>query len=450
MPKNGIHPNVLQANQDLLERLKGSQLNGLKLDDVEPFSSQNSTLEPLAVQLMDYIVYFALNEGQTVSVDVGPKHYEWNGHMGACASSGTAMGDWFNKLPTNACLEAVSASVLARVNALDKVVVLSMRGPGSPLALHDKVPVETRYREKDGSTGEAIEIESFSRCDGGGGPASATDNCGWSARYVGQCMAQKFGETENRKVTLKLGPVQVSPSPVFVRVCAGIHGCNDGAYPEADFRKKYIEHIKSAMLKSPDYAVEFECPANGPMMDVSEADAVPEASYGYFSVMLPEKSAAFDVVPVATEELTYPAPEVDVFRYREGAFYGNIFDSTSASDAGSSKDVLFDKQYACFSKYLTVGDANIADRLCALPWSGATENCFVNVPKPCAADIPGTANSCACNESDANTGLVYASCVEGGSHWEYPITSYLNHPCDLSRSADCSSLLTWYPGRLLP
>ncbi|XXT19556.1 hypothetical protein WME94_55970 [Sorangium sp. So ce429] len=451
MPKNGIHPEVLHASQELLERLKSKKLDGVELDDVKPFTPLVPELEPLAVQLMEYIVYFALDEGQTVSLDVNGKHYTWNGHMGVCAKSGTTMGDWFNENPTNACLEAVSASVLARVNALDKVVVLSMRGAGSPIAPLNKVPVETRSREKNGSTGEATEIESFSKCDGGGGPGSETANCGWSARYVGRCLALKGDEKNNRSVTLKVKPAPTIASPVFVRVCAGIHGCNQNVYNEPNVRNKYIKPIKSDKLESAGDTVEFTCPSNGPHGMV-EGEPL-EQWYGYFSIMLSEKSLQVDVESPdqEIEGLVYPSPEVDVFRYREGAFYGNIFDSTSASDAGITSKTLFDKQYACFGEDWKLAAANVADRLCALPLDDANSNCLFNVPTSCLNINSSPVSRSACDKTLPMKGFVYTACGGADPHWAYPITTYLNHPCDLRSAAECSSLDTWtFGGDSLP
>ncbi|WP_437306563.1 hypothetical protein [Sorangium sp. So ce388] len=457
MPKNGIAPAVLQANIKLLDRLKTSKLEGLQLNDVEPFSTrdlpgQDPTLEPLAVQLMDYIISFALDEGQKVSVDANGQLYEWNGHMGVCASEQSPMGNWFKSPPTNACLEAVSASVLARVNALNKVVVISMRDPGSLIALHDKVPVEARYREKDSNTGKAPEIESFSACSDEEGLDEATKNCGWSARYVGRCLAWKTGDPDDvyRKVALKLKPDPTRTSTVFVRACAGIHGCNLADDTLSDERRKYIKHIASAALGGQGNTVEFACPSNGPRGKVAAGDTV-EQIYGYFSIMLSDKNIDIDVEPepATTEGLKYPAVEEDVFRYREGAFYGSIFStsaSSSASDAGTPSATPLDTQYACFGEDWNIAAANIADRLCAIPNPLHDSNykfCFANEPKSCLLVGDAGVGSGACNKSGGNKGFVYTSCGTADPHWEYPMTTYLNHPCDLRSGAGCSSLDTW-------
>ncbi|WP_438035686.1 hypothetical protein [Sorangium sp. So ce204] len=435
MPKNGISAEALRANSELLERLKVSKLNSLKLDDVKPFSSQDPTLEPRAVQLMHYIVSFALKEGQKVSARVGNKRYEWSGHIGACAGGGP-LGDWFNDLPSPECLQAVSAGVLARVNALNKVVVVSMRGPGDLVALHDKVPAETRSRERNTSTGEATVIESFAACNPVGRPDQATSDCGWSARYVGQCLAQRSGDTAPRTVKLKLNSAHARPSPVFVRVCAGIHGCNHVDYAAADPRSRYIKHIKSDALDVPGDTVEFTCPANGPAGTrlVDEANPTFE-QIGYFSVMLSERNFAVDVkVEGSGDGVRYPAKEAELFRYREGAFYGNIFDSVP-SDARPD-GVLFDKQYACYGEDWDQGAANLADRLCALPAPDAAAQCFVHEPKACS---PFNGNPGACTRSAGGRRAIYTPCDEAGANWRYPVTVYLNHPCDLRSDSGCSS-----------
>ncbi|WP_437716839.1 hypothetical protein WMF45_10755 [Sorangium sp. So ce448] len=448
MPKNGISAEALRANSELLERLKVSKLNSLKLDDVRPFSTQDPTLEPRAVQLMHYIVSFALKEGQKVSARVGNKRYEWSGQIGACAGGGQ-LGDWFHNLPSPECLQAVSAGVLARVNALNKVVVVSMRGPGDLVALHDKVPAETRSRERNTSTGEATKIESFAACTPPGGPRQATSDCGWTARYVGQCLAQRSGDSGPRKVTLKLNSAHVSSSPVFVRVCAGIHGCNHVDYAAADPRSRYIKHIKSDALDGPGDTVDFLCPTNGPAGAgiVDEATSTPE-QVGYFSVMLSERNLAVDVkfesAVGENEGVRYPATEVELFRYREGGFYGNIFDS---NPGGARPDgVLFDKQYACYGEDWNQGAANLADRLCALPASDAAAQCFVHEPKPCS---PFNGNPGACARTAGARRSIYTPCDEAGAQWKYPVTVYLNHPCDLRSDSGCSSFKPWLIDRSL-
>lgn len=433
MPKNGITVETLSANSELLQRLRTSALNNLKLDDVKPFSPLDTSAEPFAVQLMDYIISFALDEDQKVTASVGGKQYEWRGQMGACAKN-SPLGDWFTSLPTEECQQAVSASVLARVNALNKVVVLSMRGPGGLIALQDKVPVETTSREKD-AAGKATLIESFTPCAGGGEPAQATSVCGWSARYVGQCLAQRAGEPGPRKVTLKLRSAQATSFPVNVRVCQGIHGCNPSDYDAADPRSRYIKHITSASLNGPDATVTFDCPQNGPV-EYTEGGSPVLESYGYFSVMLSRRDFSVDVGFEGSEGVKYPAKEAEVFRFREGGFYGNIFAPDAAGQPGSK--VLFDDQYACFGEQWTLAAASLADRLCALPASSAAGQCFVNTPVPCS---PPGGQPDGCQHSGDAKSLVYTPCAAAGSSWSHPITVYLNHPCDLR--SGCSSLAAW-------
>jgi hypothetical protein len=428
MPKNGISPESLRANQKLLERLKTSRLSELKLDDVEPFSTQDKDLEPLANELVSYIVDFALGPDQPVTVTVPQfnKVYKWSGSQGVCAKRASPLGDWFNDLPQQSCLEMVSSSVLARVNALNKVVRISVRAPGDVVAIFDKVPVEPITREKN-AAGQGTMIESFADCIGASGrkPTKATDDCGWSPRYVGQCAAGK-------EINLKLGSVQAGSPSVLVRVCAGIHGCNYAKYGTGDDRRRYIQNIVNGELDSTGDSIEFTCPSNGPYEYVHGGDAVKMVGYGYFSVMTSAPGA--DVIFDGSGDVKYPAREEDVFRYQEGAFYGDVFGSVAAVHSGK---VLFGNQYACYAPNWGEGVAKLADRLCAVPHPTDVQidNCFVNAPKSCWDSV--------CDMAIAGHHRAYAWCREGELRWNYPITVYLNHPCDLSSDAACSSLTRW-------
>ncbi|MGK3988804.1 hypothetical protein WME99_37510 [Sorangium sp. So ce136] len=421
----------------------------MRLDDVEPFSTHDPDLEPLARELVADIVEFALGDGQQVPAPAGApgsmEHEPWRGRFGVCASKELPLGDWFNELPTRSCLEAVSSSILARVNKLGKVVRISVRGPNNLVAMDGKVPVETDYRERKSTIDGADEvetIESFLGCAGGGKVDSVDERCGWSARYVGQCQAVHSNYDKTKSVKLKIRSDRPQSSPVFVRVCKGIHGCNVDGYSSDDVRGKYIAHVGSFKIEAGGGEVEFSCPMNGPVVDEKKNNVVVERIYyGHFSVMLSESDPAIDVIASGAGKVTYPAREVDVFRYREGAFYGNIFDS--ASDAGSG-EVLFGKQYACYGEDLDEGEANIADRLCALPVGAAEDKCFVNVPSSCfGAPVEGSG---VCKRDDYGDNYIYHFCGPGVPRWSYPITVYLGHPCDLRSDPECSSLRFWPHG----
>ncbi|WP_437560869.1 hypothetical protein [Sorangium sp. So ce542] len=435
MPKNGMRVEALSANPELIERLRTRALNNLDLKEVRPFrvQDQDEELRKLADELMTYIAFFALDKGQTISVLAGHKLYTWPGSLGACADRTTPMGDWYNEVPTADCLQLVSSSMLARVNALNKVVAISMRDTKNVVAIHDRVAVETTYREK--ST-VPMTIESFRGCVGTSSPISRTDKCGWSAGYVGRCMVERDGDLSGKEVKLRLGSAVDGASPAFVRVCQGIHGCNheqDGAAP-----KKYMRLVDSFSVDTGG-RFQFKCPLNGPSYDVQTEDGgFRRVQYGYFSVMLSRKDLVVEVAPESAERVEYPAREADVFTYREGAFYGNIFEST-ARDA--SDKALFGKQYACYGEDWTEKMANIADRLCAHP-QPVNGTCFVNVPESCSPyppeRLPGV-----CERSGDAKDFVYTRCGKSSPLWELPITVYLNHPCDLRSHAACSSLEPW-------
>jgi len=162
-----------------------------------------------------------------------------------------------------------------------------------------------------------------------------------------------------------------------------------------------------------------------------------------------------------------------VFRFREGAFYGNLFLSnglmwtcamtsrftrtctlrtTGKSEhcdvrnpGGSGRScapgpgVPYPDVYACYSvtqgpdlgSELVDGGAYLADRICATPDS----NCFAHVPERCQDPNPLRGAHCTWGIEGA-----YRGCQGGGVEY-LPITTYLNEPCDLIEdSALCGAL----------
>jgi hypothetical protein len=135
----------------------------------------------------------------------------------------------------------------------------------------------------------------------------------------------------------------------------------------------------------------------------------------------------------------YPAKEEEVFTYPEGAFYGYIFPTSDGqlqkcASPLAPQAMLSNDMYACYSEIWTTPMGELTDRYCAHPDGSPTGPCFVNTPQPCFGSGTGR---CA---SDVNRGRgTYRDClgVDAMPPWRFPITVYLNHPCDLA-PGDCS------------
>jgi hypothetical protein len=169
--------------------------------------------------------------------------------------------------------------------------------------------------------------------------------------------------------------------------------------------------------------------------------------YGYYSVMLASSSAGAPLtadtaaaVTVTAEDTSttkgkhpgeYPATEQQVFTWREGAFYGDVF-APSAS------------KYACFSDIWSDPDAYMEGRLCAgLPVCDiTTAGACKDLPQMYDASPPSPNQRCATADGPECPGAGnYEDCVDRtvttppyNPAWHRPVTVYLNHPCDLSLS----------------
>jgi len=423
MPNNGLTVQALTKNQALVTALAGAPLTAAVF-------TGDALASPYAADLVKYVVSCALDpcdevelptrtvEQRTLAASFGGA---FRGELGLCGDRYNQLAAareprWRDAAPSAGCLERVSACVLARTNALGQRVVLSIRGDGT--ALSAQVPVQPAFREHHGTP-----IVSFAPCGGPPGAGAPGDrNCGWAPRFVGECVA-------GSRVQL------AATTPAEVRICAGIYGCDHDApgagpttLPASD--TPWYGGTWLATSPTPADAVAFTCPANGPILDASRRA-------GYYAVMVaapaglssvPMTTDVRRVGPVAPDHDQYPAPEREVFTYREGAFYGNLF--AVASPQFPSNTMLWGDQFACYGDRWDKGNALLAARLCAGTGSdrdGAGTPCFANPPRACDGPTP------ACTTTD----LVATSCVgiradaDAARRWGHPYTTYLNHPCDL-------------------
>jgi hypothetical protein len=299
------------------------------------------------------------------------------------------------------------------------------------------VPIETRWRENEGLT----EIASFGE--------------GWSPRFVGRCSGGRVSLHLNGNGTL--------------RVCKGIYGC-DGPRAKHPY---YAGFIAEQALEHGE-ALTFQCPDSGPKANGTD--------HHYFSVMVadlrPKVPVAgplhdlkrLDVVPsTCGNNFDYPASEEQVFTYREGGFYGNLFQPAVVTDAGT----IAAEEYSCYSDVWGDGLARLAGRACAGPITGAQPSlgcpadftdslppdageslCFVNPPQGCLRHSPcvdaghahvnvcttefgATTNylGCANDPAAATRQASYLECHgfpigRPATTWGYATTVYLNDPCD--------------------
>ena len=443
MPAAGMSAGALDRNHALLTALAGSALTTELLSDGV---LQKLLLEPYAPELASYVVSCALDPCDTIEIPSTPELATisaafggWlRGELGLCGerfaeASGSSEGPWRGGHPSQGCLERVSACVLARTNALGSKVVFSMRGEGS--VLQPRVPTQTQFREHDGTA-----IASFGGCDAAclfGDRLKR--NCDWEPRYVGQCEA---------RTRVKLATVAPTAN-VRLRVCAGIYGCDSygtRAGPTTVPGTSLPRYGGVVIADAAASTVEFSCPDNGPF-------APDGTQTGYYAIMvgslrttaLPPGTDVQRVDPTGhplgdTSSDSYPAPESAVFTYREGAFYGTLFDSQPAPPPNGLNALLGGNQYACYSDGWSDGAATLTHRLCAGPLTPGT-SCFVNPPAPC----DDTANPGRCRpQPPAPTPRVADECdgLNAASNtiatWRHPYTSFLNHPCDLFASdEDC-------------
>ncbi|WP_437483596.1 hypothetical protein WME75_43115 [Sorangium sp. So ce1014] len=413
MPRNGLSVQALAANKSLLNGLAREPLNSASvrpayLAIANSFTNGQRTGDLKDTSsLMEYITSCALDPGAVVTVNASEPRIEWKGELGLCDES-SPLGDWSEEPATSDCEQAVSACVLARVNANGDKVVISMRGePEQLFRLQPVVPVETYFREKGGTPIPSIHQK---ECSDKELQRGESRNCGFSPRFVGRCQPES-------RVTITSTQAGVGSYPRFVRICEGLHACDHPKEP-GEVARSYSRHLLSGHIKSENHRITFTCPGN-------RAD--PRRKMGYYSVMVASPQGGdpgFDAQVSA--DGSYPATEAEVFTYLEGAFYGNLFDGSLKNLSGSPamSDMLAANQYACFSHVWRYGKAYMADRLCLSP----EDSCFVNQPGQCWPPS-GATGQC---EYD---NVLYPECQWRPQTYKHPVTIYLNDPCDLSGNA---------------
>jgi hypothetical protein len=447
LSSEALRRNALTTNRESLKKLLEYPLN----DDL--FARDGGYIlqqlgDPKALAVMQELVECALTPQTAVTAkDPGGNVIgAWHGELGLCQRWHTS-----GLKESEECQELVTACLMSRVNGLRKSVPLSLRGePRALFPLRDQVLTDVRYRESpDGhDPSEGTPIASFLQsCPPG-------DDCRWAPAHVGTCRAGR--------VTLQV-PAGSGAKPL--RVCTGIHGClgataptpvNPGDPPPPP-PPPYSRPVPQAPGVSPS-TIDFDCPTG---VQVG----------GYYSIMIQSGASQPDTIQQIGESGRYPAKEQEVFTFREGAFYGNLFEPDELTTScevyptvgqqglemsckppggkgGDSnvcridRDVIICERklgplpykdvHACYSvaqeqdsQYGELGVAYLNSRICDQPDSKAS--CFFHPPRPCS----GGNHSARCKWS--KEAGVYQDCEGLGARPRTfrPITTYLNDPCDL-------------------
>ncbi|WP_437595724.1 hypothetical protein [Sorangium sp. So ce590] len=400
MPQNGLDPRALPRNASLLEALRYHKLDTQGLDAIlsaNPHMAERfiDAAAGNANELMEVIVSCALGPDEQVKATIHAETFIWRGKLGLCGKE-SPLGSW-GDLPTKECLEVVSSCVLARLNALDRQVPISIRGQDASLfVLRDKVRVERELRDR-------APIASFEACTPYHTEGENRRDCGWQAAYVGRC---------EPKASVTLQRERWSVVQPMVRVCRGIHGCNHDQ-PDVASSRDLPGYAGFVADFAEEEEISFPCPP-GDLFSVMLASPDPKEQ-------LPPE---LDVVPSPGTPAKYPAREEDVFTYREGSFFGDIFNGPK-------------NRYACYSDIWSAGKAHLADRLCGGP---SDEDCLLQEPLPCRAapssdERTAPAYTQLCFGESKAPSSAYLDC-EGEQRvrrpWQHGITVFLSDPCALS------------------
>lgn len=413
--------NQFKLEAILVNSLIGSPQHLAKLVS-QPLNSASFAQGDLGVQLHDkdsqifmrFLVGCALGENDAPVVWSDPldpvqPQQTWKGRLGLCSS-------WATEAPSEACLEVVSACLLARENAEGVSVATSQRGAtlsGSAIPLSATVPAQTQNES-------GLPIDSFVPCKKS--TTNADRKCGFApaSSLVGVC-------TPGNDVVMSC--VQGSAESV-VRICDGHRGCDP---------LDSSTMVSASQVCTVNTQISFECPSGG----------------SYTAMVGAKDGINAPAVALNESQGYYPAPEAMVFDVREAAFYGTLLSPrhknwqvTQYVDR-ATQDVVRDvipnamptpvsnAMWACSDRDWLLPDAYLLHRLCAVVVDDEGEEAYL-----CAAQPVGT-----CDETIGNAPTNICASVDGApvigdgdfddcedpasGVWHHPITVYLDHPCDV-------------------
>jgi hypothetical protein len=389
-----------------------------------------------AQHFMEYLVGCALDKTQAITwrEPISGTVRQWKGKAGLCTQ-------WQGTVPTEECRRRVSACILARNNALGRRVELSIRGEDP--ADSTRFALEPQTGAVDYDPDLAQYVPSFQGCTTA--QSGANRNCGWQPGHIGRCVPGQTvrlgagGQAPDRCTT---GPVlgATTSGRAVLRVCAGIIGC-DVSNP-----RRLAQSEGTCATTQP--AVTFTCPASGD-----------------FNVMLaPYSSWLTSTASVGVETGTaagtaYALSEGEVFRYREGAFYGTLFDSQAlGAEVSVTKEgrilgkeqhvqgSVYRKMFSCYAPEWTQGTAYALNRVCAQPGSAA--DCAAKVTGACINPTNPPASMCGVEDGPLVSGDGdFEQCLDQEpvqGLWKEPVTVYLHAPCELLSTQD-PKLCEWRP-----
>ncbi|WP_433926126.1 hypothetical protein AB3662_24690 [Sorangium cellulosum] len=418
--------------------------------------------------VMRYLVSCALEPGQSVSyTDTRTgESYEFPGEIGLCPPWGDKGLDELDGAGVK-CRQLVSACLLSRVNPTGHKVVLSMRGQAFPEHRPELLTPAPSVRVVTGTEDNGA-IASFAPCQRDA--VGRSRKCGWTSEHVGTCSegsivyigagSEPLGECEDDAAA----PTERSDNDTIVRVCDGIRGCEAGSPDELDQRE-----VRCSGRSEP--ALRFECRSSGYFSVMSGPRAVRRMregasrppSRGAFTVasrppppdfldaMPTGGGITIEVEPAPYHAAVYPAQEADVFRWREGAFYGDLWlpgslhtkltdqmnevspDGTFHAAPHSGVKV-FQHAFACTGEYWNDHVAYEQSRLCA----GLDDDCVATSVGACG-DSHAIANCPPLDQCAVDDGRLvegdgdFQQCVGDSRTWNHPITVYLNKPSDVVR-----------------
>ncbi len=435
IPMNGLSTRALAANL-LSASWENSEIFVNRPLSVDAFSSIPALSAALGHQdtrtFLRYTLRCALAPSQSFHMSgVTPFGVSWTidekGVAGVCP-------EWAFSSADVACQQRVSACLLAENNPMNKHIPISLRGAievdSEPL--RPRVP-SVSIAEKDSGT-EAIDlIPSFATCASGFGTGP---DCGWGTpsaiAYVGLCTPGHLiaigtgGAAPSACAGERLGS---SPNDTVIRVCNGLRGCDAagdiiGSNDDSCGLQSYMT---------------FTCPSNAPVPGASGPRGL-----GSFSVMiasynrslgLEARSLANDLTAATgTTTLEYPAPEVDVFSIREGAFFGNIFDRDALTWTYTlnGNDGIDPRQRRQLGRYPTqyqnmwaCGDRGFKDAA-----ARTLQRVCTTTSRECLATPLGVCQQGVCSPSVAADGSFRECRAPNGVSFP-PLTTYLHGPNDL-------------------
>jgi hypothetical protein len=479
-PHNGLSSeafrrNALTTNPKALVILQSYALNESMFSvDPDEFGTgyiDTQLADPSAKAVMEETIRCALGKGTKVE----HAGNTWQGELGLCQpkpGAGPDSPNWGQSGPNSACQQLVTACLMARTNSLHRAIPVSVRGqPAELFPLLDKVPAETIFREsllnEDPSKGTPIKSFLGPDCPEG-------QECNWAPAFVGKC--------DGDKVRLEIqDPSACGSTPL--RVCAGIHGCsapgsgdNPPLGPEYDnspSKWKYWKFLEEKPGACAGTELEFNCPTE---------------FGGYYSVMTrPGQVGVENPVPNPQSPTVvqtagagnYPVTERENFTFREGAFYGNLFDPSEltwecevkvqgqrickTTNASGSVEEICDVRngplpcvvapsvpyrnvYACYSlaqqqdpqdsEDSNASVAYLNDRICDTP--DPDKPCFYHKPRPCHFLDPVLNEQHGAHCDWVNESGQFQNCKSFDDEPKVsylPITTYLNGPCDLIGNA---------------